>query len=219
MTKKKDPAFLFYYQDFLVGTDHMDNEEVGAYIRCMCHQAHSGSISEKHMKKICLTQSVHEIVRSKFEKADADGCYVNPRLKSEIEKRRAYAESRANNRKGCKKNSNDTCETYEAHMEDENKDINNNSNSKTTNRTKTDIPPPIEEVRAYCKERRKGVDPETWYNFYQSKGWMIGKNRMKDWKAAVRTWERSSSPPYSNPIPDLEKQDVDLGFKGKKINL
>lgn len=52
-------------------------------------------------------------------------------------------------------------------------------------------PPSLEDVRAYCLERGKGIDPEAWYDFYTSKGWMVGKNRMKDWKAAVRTWERN----------------------------
>ena len=52
-------------------------------------------------------------------------------------------------------------------------------------------PPNIQDVRAYCKERGNKVDPENFWDFYQSKNWMIGKNKMKDWKAAVRTWERS----------------------------
>ena len=55
------------------------------------------------------------------------------------------------------------------------------------------IPPTLEAVREYCKERRNSVDPEKFYDFYASKGWMVGKNKMKDWKAAVRTWERSRS--------------------------
>ena len=52
-------------------------------------------------------------------------------------------------------------------------------------------PPNIQDVRAYCEERGNKVDPENFWDFYQSKNWMIGKNKMKDWKAAVRTWERS----------------------------
>lgn len=53
------------------------------------------------------------------------------------------------------------------------------------------IPPTVDEVAAYCQERGNGLDPETFVDFYASKGWMVGKNPMKDWKAAVRTWERS----------------------------
>ena len=51
-------------------------------------------------------------------------------------------------------------------------------------------PPTVEDVREYCEERNNGIDPEAFVSFYESKGWMIGKNKMKDWKAAVRTWEK-----------------------------
>jgi len=50
-------------------------------------------------------------------------------------------------------------------------------------------PPTVDEVKAYCAERKNKVDPNKFINFYESKGWMIGKNKMKDWKACVRTWE------------------------------
>lgn len=54
------------------------------------------------------------------------------------------------------------------------------------------IPPSLEEVQDYCKSRCNGLDAQAFVDFYSSKGWMIGKNKMKDWKAAVRTWERKS---------------------------
>lgn len=50
-------------------------------------------------------------------------------------------------------------------------------------------PPTIQEVREYCLERENHIDAEYFVNFYQSKNWMVGKNKMKDWKACVRTWE------------------------------
>lgn len=53
------------------------------------------------------------------------------------------------------------------------------------------IPPNVEEVEQYCIERSNNIDAQSFIDFYESKGWMIGKNKMKDWKAAVRTWERS----------------------------
>jgi hypothetical protein len=55
------------------------------------------------------------------------------------------------------------------------------------------IPPSIEEVTFYCNERSNSVDVNKWYDFYTSKGWMIGKNKMKDWKAAIRTWEKKKT--------------------------
>ena len=53
--------------------------------------------------------------------------------------------------------------------------------------------PTLEEVKDYCKERGNKVDPERWFDYYTSNGWKVGKNPMKDWKAAVRTWERGES--------------------------
>ena len=53
-------------------------------------------------------------------------------------------------------------------------------------------PPTIDEVRAYCIERRNRVDPEAWFNHYTSNGWMVGRTKMKDWRAAVRTWEKNN---------------------------
>lgn len=50
--------------------------------------------------------------------------------------------------------------------------------------------PSLEDVRAYCISRSNKVDPEQFYNFYESKGWMVGKSPMKDWRASVRTWEK-----------------------------
>ena len=49
--------------------------------------------------------------------------------------------------------------------------------------------PTVEEVAAYCKERNNNVDPQRFWNFYEAKGWKIGKSPMKDWRACVRTWE------------------------------
>ena len=51
-------------------------------------------------------------------------------------------------------------------------------------------PPTVDEVRDYCIERQNGIDPQRFVNHYQSNGWMVGRNKMKDWKAAVRTWEQ-----------------------------
>lgn len=54
-------------------------------------------------------------------------------------------------------------------------------------------PPTLEQVKEYCAERKNNVDAERFIDFYACKGWMVGKNKMKDWKAAVRNWERGES--------------------------
>lgn len=53
--------------------------------------------------------------------------------------------------------------------------------------------PTIEEVQAYCKERNNGVDAQRWFDYYESNGWKVGRNPMRDWKASLRTWERKET--------------------------
>jgi hypothetical protein len=66
-------------------------------------------------------------------------------------------------------------------------------------------PPQIEDVKKYCEERNNDVDAEKWFNFYTAKGWLIGKNKMKDWQAAVRTWEKKEYKNETDYIPDYQK--------------
>lgn len=65
--------------------------------------------------------------------------------------------------------------------------------SADANASKRFIKPSIQQVIEYCQERNNNVDAQRWYNHYESNGWKVGKNGMKDWKAAVRTWEKNSS--------------------------
>lgn len=52
-------------------------------------------------------------------------------------------------------------------------------------------PPTLDEVKEYCNERNSGISAEHFYDYYSSNGWQVGRTKMKDWKAAVRTWERT----------------------------
>ena len=68
--------------------------------------------------------------------------------------------------------------------------INNNINNNIS--AKRFVKPTVEEVQAYCKERNNNVDAEKFISHYDSNGWKVGRTPMKDWKSAVRTWERNS---------------------------
>lgn len=75
--------------------------------------------------------------------------------------------------------------------------LKNDKNVKNDKKDKKDkkyiyniIPPAREEVIAYCMERKNSVNVDAFMDFYDSKGWYVGKNKMKDWRAAVRNWER-----------------------------
>lgn len=62
-------------------------------------------------------------------------------------------------------------------------------------RSNSFAPPTLDDVTAYCTERGNGIDPQRFIDYYQSNGWKVGKNPMKDWKAAVRTWEQREAAP------------------------
>lgn len=71
--------------------------------------------------------------------------------------------------------------------------IENDKNDKTLNMA---IQPKIQkptiiEISEYCNERKNGIDPQKFFDYYESNGWRVGRNQMKDWRAAVRTWERN----------------------------
>ena len=87
-------------------------------------------------------------------------------------------------------------------------------------KTKRFIKPSLNEVKTYCQERQNNVDAERFVDYYEANGWKVGKNPMKDWKAAVRTWEKNSynkpiqqSAPNIADIPDEELSEMDRIYK------
>ena len=82
----------------------------------------------------------------------------------------------------------------------DNDNDNENDNVNEERKGRTSAPrfrkPTREEVAEYCQERGNHVDVDRWFDYYESNGWKVGKNPMKDWKAAIRTWEKNG---YDNP--------------------
>ena len=90
-------------------------------------------------------------------------------------------------------NVNDSQDTDIDIEEDKEEDKENKSVSQAKTRTTRFTPPTLEEVRSYCAERKNSVDAQRFVDYYTSNGWLVGKNKMKDWRAAVRTWERNNT--------------------------
>lgn len=126
----KDPAFLFYSQDFFMGTYGMTDAQVGQYIRLMCLQHTKGHLSEDVMAG-AMGGELDAAVMSKF-KIDENGLYYNERLEEEVSKRKRYSESRSKNRMGKSESHdnhmNNICDSHDEHMENENIVINNTTN-------------------------------------------------------------------------------------------
>lgn len=77
---------------------------------------------------------------------------------------------------------------------------NDNDNGIDNNKEKNIIPPPIFLITKYCKERNNGIDAEYFYDWYQTRGWKVGKDKMKDWQSAIRTWEKRNKKPESKLV-------------------
>lgn len=191
----KDPAFLFYSNDFLSGTFTMTDEQVGKYIRLLCLQHQKLQLSKKDMLSICKTYD--EDIFSKF--AEKDGFYFNQRLRDEATKRAKYTESRRNNAKPKETTDNDL-EHMPKHMEDVNENRNEDKDKKEKKviRAKKEknifkvIPPSLEDVSLQIQKRELSIDAEYFVNYYESNGWKVGKNPMKDWNAVLTTWSKNN---------------------------
>lgn len=78
----------------------------------------------------------------------------------------------------------------------------NNNKKENSDKRKSFVKPTLQEVAEYCASRRNGIDPEQFVSYYESCGWMVGRNQMKDWRAAIRTWERNNRNYHTTTSPD-----------------
>ena len=80
------------------------------------------------------------------------------------------------------------------------------SSASTTTKRKRFEKPTLSEIKEYCIERNNNVDAQHFYDYYESNGWKVGKNSMKNWQAAVRTWEKNS---YTNTTKQTKKTNTE----------
>ena len=186
----KDPAFLFYSSDFLTGTALMTDEQIGKYIKLLCYQHQMGHLSERDMLKICKTYD--EDIFSKFEK-DQDGLFFNVRLHQEVEKRKAYSESRRQNR--TKKDMNNISNSYVPHMENENINVISIKNKV----------PSVEEFIEYANLSADYKFTLTAkYEQWVADGWKDGNGKkIKNWKTKLK-----STIPYLRPFKQDEPTKI-----------
>lgn len=220
MALRDQPYLPLYVQDYL--TDEKLNNcspaSQGIYIKIMClfHKCdpYGGILlkqNDKQNQNICLNfarklakqlpfdsseinDALCELLYEKVLLIDGDFLYQKRMVKdNELSNKRSEIGSKGG-KKTQNKNKNFAKANIKANSEYE-YDIENESEFKEKEITKGKnkfIQPTLEQVISYCNERQNNVDPVKWINFYTAKDWMIGKNKMKDWKAAVRTWENNN---------------------------
>ena len=107
-----------------------------------------------------------------------------------------YDDYQQNSTQPCKGVSNTPCNDgcNDPCTEDKNKkNLKDNRDGENGKGEKRFSPPSIEEVASYIREKGYTVDAERFVNFYESKGWYVGKNKMKNWRAAVATWQKEDN--------------------------
>lgn len=131
---------------------------------------------------------------------------------SEADRKREYRQRIETDRTNVQTNLRQISEKYPPEIEIElekdieiEKKIHSSAKSTTTKRKRFEKPT-LSQITQYCLERNNNVNAEQFYDYYESNGWKVGKNSMKDWKACVRTWERNG---YDKPIKKKNnKQDA-----------
>ena len=180
------------YHSYIKQCKGLSDVELGRLFRALLEYSASGKVPELNGRESVAFDFMSANIDRDAE-SYKDTCNRN---RENISKR--YERIRANTSE---------YETYQEKEEEKEKeellkkDISNEISKKST-RQKKFVPPTVEEVAAYCLERKNKVDAAYFVDHYTSNGWKVGKQNMKDWKAAVRTWEKNG---YNQPS---KKQDA-----------
>lgn len=141
--------------------------------------------------------------------------YVQRCEKNKYNIRKRWEQSNTNDTdKDTDKDKDKDKESTKVDIKEESKD-----SKKESEKSTRFIPPSLSEVQSYVLEKSFSVNASNFIDFYESKGWMVGKNKMKDWKASVRTWQRKSSStdpkterPETASLNTFEKKDYSGRF-------
>ncbi|TXH49474.1 MAG: DUF1376 domain-containing protein [Desulfurellales bacterium] len=216
----RPPAFMFYPNDFSSDdkVEAMSTEAVGCYVLLLCKAWRSnppatlpdddGLLARWARVTEARWYELKPQVLSAWTLTQGNR-WLQRRLKKEWDKQRQRRVERSTSgKKGAAKRwqshggANGSAIAKES--ETENEDEIDSSKTQDSKKSRARFAPPsVDEVRAYCRERGNSVDAEKFVNFYGCKGWMVGKNKMTDWKKAVITWEKTSKEQQQPARPAL----------------
>ena len=184
----------FYCADYVADTGHLSLTEHGVYLILMCHYYNTGKplpASLATLHRICRANTDYEqeavvVVLTAYFQRDGD-TYRHRRIDRELEKTKQLSEIRRENGKrgGLAK-----ARHLLTVLPEQKASILQPQLHKET--TTKHVRPTLEEVKRYCIERQNGIDAAKWFDYYSANGWHVGRHAMKDWKAAVRHWERNN---------------------------
>jgi len=201
----KNPAFQFYPMDWQRDLDEHSLEIEGAWIRICCRlwwapQRGRLTLRPERWAVIlrkdlpCTNRIIDYLLNEKIARGqrEANG-YITLWSKRMVQddKDREYNRLRQQRfQRKNKTNANITPDITATSQRSSSSSLSSIKNKERGKRTSPFVPPSINEVKEYCTERKNMIDAQAFVDFYISNGWQVGKNKMRDWKAAVRTWEK-----------------------------
>lgn len=193
-------SFILYTEQKAV-IDKLTDEQAGKLIKAIYAHETGEEMELDAILDLVITPFL--TVLEKDKEKYAEKCEKRAQAGAKGGKQRVANQANATFAKQTQANDSKTKQT-QANQADNEYDNDNdfkkeNIKRKSTTQAKAFVKPTVEEVKAYCVERKNNVNPDKFIDFYESKGWLIGKNPMKDWKACVRTWEKGSTSPPNKP--------------------
>lgn len=216
-----DKKSFVFYKSWLPLFEGMTDEQAGQLFKAICSYQNGEDIQRPQDR---LLAAIYDMMAAQFEEDDSKYDEVcqkrseagksggRPKKQEVIEKSNCFSE-KANETNSFLKKAKKADKDKE---EDKDKDLEKEKEKKEKVASAPRfVKPTVAEVSAYCRERGNGINPESFIDFYESKGWKVGNQPMKDWKAAVRTWEQrrkadSRAAPKKNAFNGFEQNSYDF---------
>ena len=175
-----------FYRSYLDAIIRLPKKEQGAILLAICQYA----LNESEPTGLSpIAETVFTLVRPTLDAGRRKSQAGETGGKAEAKAKQSGSKSEANRKQTTREKEGEIEKEVEIEVEKENECYKEKTPCGVKKKQHF-APPTLDEVNAYCRERRNQVDPQTFVDFYASKGWMVGKTKMKDWKAAIRTWEQ-----------------------------
>ena len=197
----KKEAFILY-KSFYEPISQLTDEQFGRLFRAIFRWQISGFEDVEPDIRIAFSFFVNQfrIDESKYqERCEKNRENIMKRWNtSEYKRIQSYSNNTDNDNDNDNDNENDSIENAKA------------SPSAPTHKRKRFVKPSLSEIEEYCMSRSNGIDATKFFDFYESKGWKVGNQPMKDWRACVRTWERKEGSPHPLPRHNQEGENEDV---------
>ena len=201
--------YLKVYSDFLDVTESLNNASMGRMFRAMLAYARDSTVPDLQGKEGVLWAVAQQMIDRERE-AYEDKVSSMERCREARKQKEAMQKSMQ--KPMISKEDKDKEKDKD---KDKDKDIYIGAAAPAPKAHIYIHPPTVEEIGAYCQERGNQVDPQYFYNYYQANGWRVGKNPMRDWKAAVCAWETNGmaermAPAREPSVSDNFKKAMEL---------